>query len=103
MQGHKLRNTQGHKLRNMQGHGDDWEHITVNFVRDGKGEYVQDSVTWLLSIILLNLHFFPGLIDKVSLLTSFFRFQHSGWYTRQNFEASPDVFIGKVLTNPTFL
>ena len=24
------------------------------------------------------------------------RFQHSGWYTRQNVEASPDVFIGKV-------
>merc|ERR1712008_662372 len=22
-----------------QGHGDDWEHITVNFVRDGKGDY----------------------------------------------------------------
>merc|ERR1719234_463446 len=52
-----------------QGHGDDWEHITINFVRDGDGEYVQDSVTW---------------------------FQHSGWYTRQNVEASPDVFIGKI-------
>ena len=39
---------------NMQGHGDDWEHITVNFVRDGEGEYVQDSVTWFLSIICLN-------------------------------------------------
>ena len=32
-----------------QGHGDDWEHITINFVKDGDGEYVQDSVTWLLS------------------------------------------------------
>ena len=35
------------KVTNMQGHGDDWEHITVNFVKDGEGEYVQDSVTWL--------------------------------------------------------
>ena len=37
----------------MQGHGDDWEHITINFVKDAEGEYVQDSVTWLSCTIVL--------------------------------------------------
>ena len=31
-----------------QGHDDDWEHITINFIRNGDGSYVQDSVTWCL-------------------------------------------------------
>ena len=29
--------------------------------------------------------------------SSIIRFQHSGWYTRENTQANPDVFIGKVL------
>ena len=49
-------------------HGNDWEHITINFVKDGSGAWKQDSVTW---------------------------FQHDGWYTRSNTATSPSVYVGK--------
>lgn len=49
-------------------HGNDWEHITINFIKDGSGAWKQDSVTW---------------------------FQHDGWYTRSNTATSPSVYVGK--------
>lgn len=49
-------------------HGNDWEHITINFIKDGSGAWKQDSVTW---------------------------FQHDGWYTRSNTAKSPSVYVGK--------
>jgi hypothetical protein len=54
-------------LGDLGKHGDDWEHITINFVKSGN-LWVQDSVTW---------------------------FQHDGWYTRSNLAQHPDVYIGK--------
>ncbi|XP_073232419.1 uncharacterized protein [Porites lutea] len=49
-------------------HDNDWEHITINFIKDGSGAWKQDSVTW---------------------------FQHDGWYTRRNTAKSPSVYVGK--------
>ena len=49
-------------------HNNDWEHITINFIKDGSGAWKQDSVTW---------------------------FQHDGWYTRRNTAKSPSVYVGK--------
>jgi len=50
------------------GHDDDWEHITINFVRNGDS-WEQDSVTYS---------------------------QHGGFYTRRNTQQNPDVYVGKV-------
>jgi len=50
------------------GHDDDWEHITINFIRDNQ-TWTQDSVTF---------------------------HQHSGFYTRRNTQQTPDVYVGKI-------
>jgi len=50
------------------GHDDDWEHITINFIRSG-ASWIQDSVTFS---------------------------QHGGFYTRQITHKTPDVYVGKV-------
>jgi len=50
------------------GHDDDWEHITINFVRNGN-LWEQDSVTYS---------------------------QHGGFYTRNNKQQHPDVYVGRV-------
>jgi len=49
-------------------HDNDWEHITINFIKDDSGAWKQDSVTW---------------------------YQHDGWYTRSNTATSPSVYVGK--------
>jgi len=49
-------------------HGNDWEHITTNFFKKN-GQWQQDSVT---------------------------RFQHGGWFTRQDVTKNPWIFVGKV-------
>jgi len=48
-------------------HGNDWEHITVNFIKKN-GNWKQDSVT---------------------------RFQHAGWFTRKDETKKPWIFVGK--------
>ena len=51
-------------------HDDDWERITINFIRDPEsGGWRQDSVTF---------------------------HQHSGHYTRANTQTNPDVWVGKI-------
>ncbi|KAK3738446.1 hypothetical protein QZH41_017081 [Actinostola sp. cb2023] len=49
-------------------HFSDWEHITINFIKDSSGSWKQDSVTW---------------------------YQHDGWYTRKNTDGVPSVYIGR--------
>ncbi|KAK3738447.1 hypothetical protein QZH41_017082, partial [Actinostola sp. cb2023] len=49
-------------------HDNDWEHITINFIKDSTGSWKQDSVTW---------------------------YQHDGWYTRKNTDGEPSVYIGR--------
>ena len=50
-------------------HDNDWEHITVNFIKNsGSGLWEQDSVTW---------------------------FQHSGCYTRDVKDTHPNIYVGK--------
>merc|ERR1712154_311857 len=55
------------------GHDDDWEHITINFIRDNQ-TWVQDSVTF---------------------------HQHGGHYTRRNQQQNPDVTWARLLTVAT--
>ena len=58
---------QGDCILDQGSHDNDWEHITVNFIKKG-AVYEQDSVTW---------------------------FQHSGWYTRNAKDLHPNIYVGK--------